>query len=467
MASYKPYIKKSNDGTVDELPLDATTLGGIGANGFARASHTHTKSEVGLGNVDNTADANKNVKYATTAGSANSVAWTNVSNKPSTFPPDNHNHDDRYYTESEIDSKLNGKANSSHTHSYLPLSGGALTGALNFNNNTWNLVGDDVYIGDYNQGGSLGIKGKNGQTNIGFVNQSNDYYIKLASPGVTENRTITMPNDSGTMALTKNIPTSLPASDVYDWAKASTKPSYSWSEINNKPSTFPPDSHTHSYLPLDGSKAMTGTLTLPENSKGLRFRDNTSYEVGTFYGTTGNEALTFYTTSNSTSFQFINGSVPGSSDSWTTLTPALQIRNNKVIINKHLGNGVSSNYNLEVNGSMCVSGTLDLSSSANGIRFGNDYNVTNIEAGSTSFNVSNYSGATGTITVSFHNYNKGYGNWYVVANAYDPGGTDPSGLTVAISSIGPSGCTIKVRRNTSASGNPAVGIYYVAIKYSS
>ena len=275
MASYKPYIKKSNDGSVDELPLDATTLGGIGANGFARASHTHTKSEVGLGNVDNTADADKNVKYATTAGSANSVAWTNVSNKPSTFPPDSHNHDDRYYTESEIDSKLNGKANSSHTHSYLPLSGGTMTGALNFNNNTWNLVGDDVYIGDYNQGGSLGIKGKNGQTNIGFVNQSNDYYIKLASPGVTANRTITMPDDTGTIALTKNIPTSLPASDVYDWAKASTKPSYSWSEINNKPSTFPPSDHNHNSL------ALTGTLDLKNSTNGIRFTssDKTAYYI--------------------------------------------------------------------------------------------------------------------------------------------------------------------------------------------
>ena len=50
MASYKPYIKKSN-GTAEELPLDATTLGGIDANGFARASHTHdnryyTESEI-------------------------------------------------------------------------------------------------------------------------------------------------------------------------------------------------------------------------------------------------------------------------------------------------------------------------------------------------------------------------------------------------------------------------------------
>jgi len=32
-----------------------------------------------------------------------------------------------------------------------------------------------------------------------------------------------------------NKPSSLPASDVYSWAKASTKPSYSWSEIASKP----------------------------------------------------------------------------------------------------------------------------------------------------------------------------------------------------------------------------------------
>ncbi len=36
-----------------------------------------------------------------------------------------------------------------------------------------------------------------------------------------------------------------PASDVYSWAKAQNKPSYSWSEITGKPSTFTPSSHTH------------------------------------------------------------------------------------------------------------------------------------------------------------------------------------------------------------------------------
>ena len=52
-------------------------------------SHTHSKSEVGLGNVDNTADANKNVNYANSAGS---VAWNNVTGKPSTFTPSGHSH---------------------------------------------------------------------------------------------------------------------------------------------------------------------------------------------------------------------------------------------------------------------------------------------------------------------------------------------------------------------------------------
>lgn len=66
-----------------------------------------TKGDVGLGNVDNTADANKSVKYATSAGSAstatrattagtadkaNSVDWSKVQNKPSSYNPSSHTH---------------------------------------------------------------------------------------------------------------------------------------------------------------------------------------------------------------------------------------------------------------------------------------------------------------------------------------------------------------------------------------
>ena len=59
---------------------------------FPPSSHTHSKSDVGLGNVDNTADSAKSVKYAASAGSAGSVAWDNVSGKPSTFTPASHTH---------------------------------------------------------------------------------------------------------------------------------------------------------------------------------------------------------------------------------------------------------------------------------------------------------------------------------------------------------------------------------------
>lgn len=69
---------------------------------------SYTKAEVGLSKVDNTADADKTVKRA---DSANSVAWGNVKNKPATFPVEAHTHDDRYYTEAEVDGKLNSKVN--------------------------------------------------------------------------------------------------------------------------------------------------------------------------------------------------------------------------------------------------------------------------------------------------------------------------------------------------------------------
>ena len=49
-----------------------------------------------------------------------------------------------------------------------------------------------------------------------------------------------------------DFPTSMPASDVYSWAKASTKPSYSWSEITSKPSTFTPASHTQAASTITG-----------------------------------------------------------------------------------------------------------------------------------------------------------------------------------------------------------------------
>ena len=62
-------------GTNVVLPAYPTTLPASDVSAWAKASEkpSYTKDEVGLGNVDNTADKDKSVKYATSAGSATSA----------------------------------------------------------------------------------------------------------------------------------------------------------------------------------------------------------------------------------------------------------------------------------------------------------------------------------------------------------------------------------------------------------
>ena len=44
------------------------------------------------------------------------TSWDKIQNKPSSFTPASHTHDDRYYTETEMNAKLDGKSNTWHTH---------------------------------------------------------------------------------------------------------------------------------------------------------------------------------------------------------------------------------------------------------------------------------------------------------------------------------------------------------------
>lgn len=126
---------------ISETIAIGTTHSTAGYGDESRAAYNHstktsgnphhvTKTDVGLGNVDNTADSAKSVKYATSAGSAGSVAWSNVSGRPSSMPAS-----DVYswakqpskpsYTASEV-----GAAPASHSHPYLPLSGGKISGRI-------------------------------------------------------------------------------------------------------------------------------------------------------------------------------------------------------------------------------------------------------------------------------------------------------------------------------------------------
>lgn len=77
---------------------------------------------------------------------------------------------------------------------YLKLSGGTMTGAVTFANNTFNTVGDDAQIGDFNVAGTLGVRGANGTTGLALLKQgSTSDYALLSYNGANliSNKTIT------------------------------------------------------------------------------------------------------------------------------------------------------------------------------------------------------------------------------------------------------------------------------------
>lgn len=76
-----------------------------------------------------------------------------------------------------------------------------------------------------------------------------------------------------------DFPTSLPASDVYAWAKANTKPSYSWNEITGKPSSFTAASHTHTksqIIDFPSSLKNPTSLTIQGNGTALATYDGSA-----------------------------------------------------------------------------------------------------------------------------------------------------------------------------------------------
>jgi hypothetical protein len=108
---------------------------------------------------------------------------------------------------------------------------------------------------------------------------------------------------------------------------------------------------------------MTGLLWhQPENTPAIRFRaGNASYRNFITQYTGGNEALVHATKNAITSLIFVNGEDSEAytdSNRWMSLTPGLQIKNNKVAIGKLIGNGVTPTYTLDVGGTINSSGEI-------------------------------------------------------------------------------------------------------------
>lgn len=238
--------------------------------------------------------SNFNVKYAVSAGSANAVAWDNVTGKPSSYTPSTHTHTKSQITDfpssmpaSDVYSWAKAVTKPNYTANEvgaLSTQGGSLSGALTINTSITTHASPTEQCLVINSsttpsGTTLGLANAPGIgfhiANISwgsiifdgafkFVNNTfNGYMPVYASTfygNLSGNATTATTANSVAWTNVSGRPSSLPASDVYSWAKASTKPSYSWSEITGKPSTFTPATHTHNSL--SGDSTVSGNLTV-------------------------------------------------------------------------------------------------------------------------------------------------------------------------------------------------------------
>ena len=311
---------------ISETIALGTTHSSAGYGDESRAAYNHstktsgnphhvTKTDVGLGNVDNTADSAKSVKYATSAGSAGSVAWSNVSERPSSMPAS-----DVYswakqphkpsYTASEV-----GAAPASHSHSYLPIAGGTMTGRIDrgagglriqARNNviafgtTANSLSYNPVVGQKTSEGAWTVGNLAGDERLVFsydtdtnfnagTNTSNTTYLpvggnsqEIITSATIGSQSVNHANSAGSVAW-NNVsgrPSSMPASDVYAWAKASSKPSYSWSEISGKP-TIPSVGNGTVTITQNGATKGTFTLNQAGNATIALTDNNTVYSLPT------------------------------------------------------------------------------------------------------------------------------------------------------------------------------------------
>lgn len=279
-------------------------------NGIDKATHI---------TIDNTG------LYSGTAAKANSVPWSGVTGKPSTYTPSSHNHTVIQGTSST--SAVPGKANDGFCEFYYNVNNG-LANNMPSSNNANAIISISRHAGDYtsqlgfSSNGNLYYREGVGATAWKTILTSSNYTsytvtktgggasgtwgINITgSAGSCTGNAATASNASkvnghtvnsdvpsgakftdtntwrplGTAANTacagndSRLSNARPASDVYSWAKASSKPSYSWSEITSKPSTFTPASHTHAYIPLSGG-TITGSIIRSSGGSWISARNN-------------------------------------------------------------------------------------------------------------------------------------------------------------------------------------------------
>lgn len=260
--------------------------------GAAASSHTHTKAQI--------------TDFPTSMPASDVYSWAKQSSKPS-------------YTISEVSgnlpaSRISGTIAAANLPSYVddvleyasiskfPTTGesGKIYTALDTNKiyrwsgSAYVVISETIALGTTHSSAGYGDESR-AAYNHSTKTSGNPHHVTKADVGLgsVDNtadsaKSVKYATSAGSVAWSNvsGKPSSMPASDVYSWAKQPHKPSYTASEVGAAPA-----SHSHSYLPLSGG-TMSGRILRGAGGSWISARNN---------------AIAFGTTANSDSYNPVVG----------------------------------------------------------------------------------------------------------------------------------------------------------------
>lgn len=242
--------------------------------GAAASSHTHTKAQI--------------TDFPTSMPASDVYSWAKQSSKPS-------------YTISEVSgnlpaSRISGTIAAANLPSYVddvleyasiskfPTTGesGKIYTALDTNKiyrwsgSAYVVISETIALGTTHSSAGYGDESR-AAYNHSTKTSGNPHHVTKADVGLgsVDNtadsaKSVKYATSAGSVAWSNvsGKPSSMPASDVYSWAKQPHKPSYTASEVGAAPA-----SHSHSYLSLAGG-TMTGCITRSGGGSWISARNN-------------------------------------------------------------------------------------------------------------------------------------------------------------------------------------------------
>lgn len=297
--SVKIGTTEYKSGTTVTLPSYPTSLPASDVPSWAKekTKPTYTAIEIGLGNVGNfkavstvasqgltdteksNARANIGAQVAGSYASANHNHDDKYQAKGS-YASASHTHDDRYYTQTEINTKLNGKANSSHTHG-----NGDITSL-----DASKITSGTISIDRLPQGALERLT----------VVADDTARFKLTSTSVQKGDTVKVTSTGKMYYVVDETKLSMEAG--YEVYAAGTAASVPWSGVTGKPSTYIPSSHTHTKsqitdfptsMPANGGNSSTvnGHTVNADVPSGAKFTDTNTWRPQPDWNATSGDAV--------------------------------------------------------------------------------------------------------------------------------------------------------------------------------